>query len=586
MINVALILADLLQNEKLELQDCYTPASNIKLISINGQRSFRISLSPTNKTECSQLPRGVNVTVYATGLVYGNGSFVPVSQIVFDFSYETTVGIQIQCTQCLDDTYFASDQVIVTIESQIHFARVVMGAVQAERGLQLDCFKNVFSVLDLDNLALFTEPSGNCPQLNSLLVPGSMLEVESMDFFIVYDNRDIDRFEKLKVGSELSLSNQPPLSSGQTIFNINIPKMNVKGISTWILYFEFHIYFKSAVPVIANIQSAFISYSLFAGAFQEVKLTIQKNAFYLDFYLNTAQVSFPPFSGPLSDYYNSQINTKQPNKCVLELVGFSASIPPELQLKDNFITKITNQVPRIAQMAFDLDTNYFQFKNERRTFSCEQLRDPIKCLNNLEKLLQMKDPNFLALFQVQFYRDEQLLSAVSTLIFDMKDSCFLKADGFVQQNGINVIFEQHADSKYCKLVEGQQVDFELNITGAQKTSIVNSQLKFSYNVSLQLTSEQVAEILDIVAKQSINKLIVTAVIKENGNIIDQITLDNVYKSDLTQFELNAKLCIVAISVASVLICVLISAIPLIQQRCKLMFKRQVKTIAYVNEDEL
>ncbi|CAL6088227.1 Conserved_hypothetical protein [Hexamita inflata] len=585
MINIALVLADLLQNEKLELYDCYTPASNVKLISINGQRSFRISLTPTNKTECSQLPRGVNVTVYATGLVYGNGSFVPVSQIVFDFSYETTVGIQIQCTQCLDDTYFASDQVIVTIESQIHFTRVVMGAVQAERGLQLDCFKNVFSVLDLDNLALFTEPSGNCPQLNSPLVPGSMLEVESMDFFIVYDNRDIDRFEKLKVGSELSLSNQPPLSSGQTIFNINIPKMNVKGISTWILYFEFHINFKSAVPVIANIQSAFISYSLFAGAFQEVKLTIQKNAFYLDFYLNTAQVSFPPFSGPLSDYYNSQINAMQPNKCVLELVGFSASIPPELQLKDNFITKQTQQVPRIAQMAFDLDTNYYQFKNERRTFTCEQLRNPTQCLNNLEKLLQMKDPNFLALFQVQFYRDEQLLSAVSTLIFDMKDSCFLRADGFVQQNGIYVIFERHMDSKYCKLVEGQQVDFQLNITSALKTSIVNSQLKFSYNVSLQLTSEQVAEILDMVAKQS-NKLTITAVIKENGTIIDQITLDNVYKSDLTQFELNAKLCIVTIAVASVLICVLISVIPLIQQRFKLMFKRQIITIAYANEDEL
>ncbi|CAL6053976.1 Hypothetical_protein [Hexamita inflata] len=274
----------------------------------------------------------------------------------------------------------------------------------------------------------------------------------------------------------------------------------------------------------------------------------------------------------------------QPNKCVLELVGFSASIPQELQLKDNFITKQTQQVPRIAQMAFDLDANYFQFKNERRTFTCEQLRNPTQCLNNLEKLLEMKDTNFLALFQVQFYRDEQLLSA-STLIFDMKDSCFLRADGFVQQNGINVIFERHMDSKYCKLVEGQQVDFQLNITSALKTSIVNSQLKFSYNVSLQLTSEQVAEVLDMVAKQS-NKLTITAVIKENRTIIDQITLDNVYKSDLTQFELNTKLCIVAITVASVLICVLISAIPLIQQRFKLMFKRQIKTIAYANEDEL
>ncbi|CAL6041439.1 Hypothetical_protein [Hexamita inflata] len=169
----------------------------------------------------------------------------------------------------------------------------------------------------------------------------------------------------------------------------------------------------------------------------------------------------------------------QPNKCVLELVGFSASIPQELQLKDNFITKQTQQVPRIAQMAFDLDANYFQFKNERRTFTCEQLRNPTQCLNNLEKLLEMKDPNFLALFQVQFYRDEQLLSAVSTLIFDMKDSCFLRADGFVQQNGIYVIFERHMDSKYCKLVEGQQVEFQLNITSALKTSIVNSQLKFS-----------------------------------------------------------------------------------------------------------
>ncbi|CAL6053975.1 Hypothetical_protein [Hexamita inflata] len=124
------------------------------------------------------------------------------------------------------------------------------GRSAGREGLQLNCFKNVFSVIQIQ----ITWPClrSHLGIVHSRILQQFLLEVESMDFFIVYDNRDIDRFEKFKVGSELSLSNQPPLSSDQTIFNINIPKMNVKGISTWILYFEFHIYFKSAVPVIVR----------------------------------------------------------------------------------------------------------------------------------------------------------------------------------------------------------------------------------------------------------------------------------------------------------------------------------------------
>ncbi|CAL6110752.1 Hypothetical_protein [Hexamita inflata] len=37
--------------------------------------------------------------------------------------------------------YLGSDQVIVTFESAIHFTRIVMGAVQTEKGLQVNCFK-------------------------------------------------------------------------------------------------------------------------------------------------------------------------------------------------------------------------------------------------------------------------------------------------------------------------------------------------------------------------------------------------------------------------------------------------------------
>ncbi|CAL6051274.1 Conserved_hypothetical protein [Hexamita inflata] len=144
-----LSLLNLAIGAKTELSDCYNASSYIRLVTIRSKRYYRLYLTPTGKSECYQIPRGINVTVFANALVDAGGNFVPTSFIVVNFSYATTIGINIQCLKCTDDKYLASDQVIVTMESAIHFTRVVMGSVLTEKGLQVNCFQSSRTTIDI-----------------------------------------------------------------------------------------------------------------------------------------------------------------------------------------------------------------------------------------------------------------------------------------------------------------------------------------------------------------------------------------------------------------------------------------------------
>ncbi|CAL6066445.1 Conserved_hypothetical protein [Hexamita inflata] len=149
---------------KLEITDCYDSSSYVRLISLKGKRSFKFYLVPTGKEECNQLPRGLNITVFANKLVDSKNKYIPNSEVIFNFSYYSTIGISITCAKCTNDKYLASDSVIITMESAVHYTRVVLGSVQTQKGYQTNCFTSTKMVIDFNYISIKVSNSQSCPQ--------------------------------------------------------------------------------------------------------------------------------------------------------------------------------------------------------------------------------------------------------------------------------------------------------------------------------------------------------------------------------------------------------------------------------------
>ncbi|CAL6011240.1 Conserved_hypothetical protein [Hexamita inflata] len=592
------VINDLLQNAKLELSDCYSPSTNIKILTLNGQRSFRIFLDPTKKKECSQLPRGVNVTIYATALIDGSNNFIPNSMIVYDFSYATTVGITVPCTQCSSDTYFSSDQVIITIESAIHYTRVVMGAVQTERGLQGNCFKQVSAIMDTNLIVLQTQQSGNCPQLISSGDPLLLKNVIGVDLYIIYENGDIDRYEKLTVGTQATTLPSPPSSTLETNYSIAITNIGAKAQLTSVQFIQLQLSFdNAAIPMIASVQTSTVVYSSFAGGFIDIQLQGQTTSAYIDIQVNDTIITVPGFTGKLSDYYNYQIfNVMMPDKYLVQIKGFSTTIPSQYVINQPFVQQSIAQPAREAIMTFTVDVELFGFQSGRYQLTCDMVTEKESCKENFARLLSTQDPNYQVNFQVLFYKNNALIAGTSSKISRITDSCVSSATGLIQTQSFDVEIFQNVNSKNCGLKVNQIVTAILNLTEYNVSTrqtiehiMTFTGVKFDYKLVLPITNEQKQTLLNIMNKENEQyKIFELISFTVNGKIVEQVGIDAMFKNDLSEFDKNVQQCIIAVGVVSVVICAIMILIPIIVGKVKPIIeqKKKIKQRIVVASDDL
>ncbi|CAL5991062.1 Conserved_hypothetical protein [Hexamita inflata] len=583
MIVAQLVLLDILITDKAEIVDCYTAATNIRFVSLNGQRSFRIYLVPTQKLDCSQFPRGMNITVFATQLVDGSNNFIPNSVIIYDFNYASTVGISIPCTKCTDDTYFSSDQVIVTMESAIHFTRIVMGAVQTERGLQVNCFSNAAAILDFSAIVITTTPSGSCPQLVSA-DPTKLKNLISADFFIVYETGEIERFEKLVIGTSLLSATTPPEANAPNTYTISIADIGRKPIDIGFQYIQLQLNFAdTGVPIMAVIQASTFQFASFPGAFVSVDVQVQKGTLYFDMVVNNNPVATPFGPIPLSMYYNYLIfNATQCDGFVPQVYAHSSTIPTDLRLAQPFVNKSQAVVERAAPMTLTSPVAVYGFVSMKIQVTCDMVQET-DCISNVDRFINMKDPNYNMNIYIKFYKGSQMVYAVSQKVGKVYDSCFNNASAFLSSDSITIEINQNTGAQNCFLKLNQKVAVMLNFTEytralhyANNTFFNYNQLDFNYTMKIPITAEQHTFLVEYLDRETTShQLFQFLYFKVGGKTVDQVSFSPFYRNDLTAFKRNAQNAIIYIGVVSVGICALMMMIPYVSGKIKhVIYKRK------------
>ncbi|CAL6031495.1 Conserved_hypothetical protein [Hexamita inflata] len=583
MILQIIALADLSISNKIEIVDCFTPATNIRFVALNGVRSFRIYLNPTGKADCRQLPRGINVTVFATALVDGSNNFIPNSVIVYDYNYDTSVGLSIPCVQCTDNTYFSSDQVIITFESAIHYTRTVMGAVQTERGLQGNCFSNIVGSVDANQIAISSNPSGNCPQLVSG-VPTELLAITAADLYVIYENGDIDRYEKLNVATQFSTVPSPASASAATKYLISMTGIGSKPLLQSVQFLQLQLYYvDSGVPIVAAMQTTQMQYASFAGAFIDIQMQVQSDSAYVDMIANTVTPSpvGPPFKN-LAEFYNYQIfYLMQPDSVITQLVGFSNSIPSNYLLHSPFQTKSIAQPQREPLVTLTVPLTKYGFVTIRFQVPCIMALEK-DCKAQLARILATQDSNFQLMFVAKFYKNNVMLKAGGFKITKIYDSCFVASNGFIGTEEFTLTIEKNEKSKNCQLIEGQKVDVNYNFTEfyfdthTRRERILNfNQVEFKYNLSLPLSAEIIKDINTYVGTPG---LVVFMAFSVNGKIVEQVNVANLYKNDLSKYTKNAQNMIIILGSIAIGIAFITFLIPVLGRKLKPKFaqRKQLK----------
>ncbi|CAL5973147.1 Conserved_hypothetical protein [Hexamita inflata] len=597
MLLLYLSISDKQISDKTEIVDCYTASTNIRFLTLNGQRSFRIYLDPTQRKECQQFPRGINITVFATQLINGGGDFIPNSVVIYDFNYSNTVGISIPCTQCSDDTYFSSDQVIITLESAIHYTRVVMGAVQTERGQQVNCFVNATIVIDFSSIVVSAIPSGSCPQIVSAN-PTKLKNIVSADVYIVFENDKIDRYEKLTFGSQIMSTISPLDANAINVYNISIPNVGVKFVEQGFQYIQLQLHFLDTdVPVMAAIQATKFQFASFPGAFLNIDMQAQGDTFYFDMIVNNITEASPGVK--LCDYYNYQLlNVIKPDAIVAQVYGYSSIIPSSQQLESPFKLQQFSNLTRQQSMTFTIKILSFRFASGKIQITCDMVLEQ-DCNLNLERIMTMNDPNYNINLNINFYKAGLIVKSVSQAINKIYDSCFSSASAFLSSDSLTIKIQQNHQSKNCKLIEGQKIDVLLNFTECIKslsfanyTFFTYNQLDFKYTMIYQISNEQQKQLLNYISRETAEHQLFQFIYFKLGNLtIDQVSFAPIYNNDLTTFKQNAKQLIIYLSVVSILICAMILMIPIvirkispkIQERQRL--KQKIK-VATTDSDDL
>ncbi|CAL6052894.1 Conserved_hypothetical protein [Hexamita inflata] len=553
---------------KLEITDCYDSSSYVRLISLKGKRSFKFYLVPTGKVECNQLPRGLNITVFANKLVDSKNKYIPNSEVIFNFSYYSTIGISITCAKCTNDKYLASDSIIITMESAVHYTRVVLGSVQTQKGYQTNCFTSTKMVIDFNYISIKVSNSQSCPQLISKTNSSNLKDLISADVYIIYQNGNIDRYEKLQIGSDFKSAKMPPTWSSANTFNITIPNIGYNAMNNAIYYVQFQLHFANTGPKLsATIQANRYTVVQFQYAYESMNAKVQQGVAFIDLKLNMTLT----IAGSLNyQSYNNQINTLQIDRVEMEFFGQSEKIPPEQALDDDVFVTSSAALPYVEPpMSFKTNLSAFQFQNATIPIKCHDQQ----CAADLQRYLHTNDSNFQLSMLLKFYKSDVLLKSMNLVINQPTDSCFDSARGVLDGNKLNILAERNAKLTNCSLVQGQKVDLAVNLTQLDKVTnqtsaqqLVLQNVDFRYNMSLQLSQEQVSNVQTYLAGAQNSILTQLISFSANGNAQDYVYLDEFYEQNTYKFKEFAYMIIISVSAITISVCTILLFIPVIHMK--------------------
>ncbi|CAL6052922.1 Conserved_hypothetical protein [Hexamita inflata] len=569
------VLLDFSFAKKLEITDCYDSSSYVRLISLKGKRSFKFYLVPTGKEECNQLPRGLNITVFANKLVDSKNKYISNSEVIYNFSYQTTVGISINCKKCSNDNYLASDSVIITMESAIHFTRVVLGSVQTQKGYQTNCFSPSQMVIDFNYISVKLINTQSCPQLISKTSSMNLLSLDSADIYIVYQNKSIERFEKLQFSTDFKSSRTPMSWIYANTLNFTVQNIGRTALTETISFVQFQLHFASLGPKVSTtVQANRFSVVQFQYAYESMNAKVQQGAAFIDLQLNMTK----KVTGTLNyQGYNNYITEIQPDRVEMEFFGQSEKIPPEQALDDDVFVTSSAALPYVEPpMSFKTNLSAFQFQNTTIPIRCHDKQ----CAVDLQRYIHTNDSNFQLSMLLKFYKSDVLLKSMNLVINQPTDSCFDSARGVLDGNKLNILAERNAKSTNCSLVQGQKVDLVVNLTQVDKITnqtstqqLVLQNVDFRYNMSVQLSQEQVSNVQTYLAGAQNSNLTQLISFSANGNSQDYVYLDEFYEQNMYKFQDTARILVIVAAALSASICTVLLFIPQISRKLQPLVQR-------------
>ncbi|CAL6017552.1 Conserved_hypothetical protein [Hexamita inflata] len=545
MLLINLALLDLPINQKQELYDCYNASSYIRLVTIRSKRFYRLYITPTGKPDCSQLPRGVNVTVFANKLIDVNNNFIPTSYVIYNFSYTTTIGINVQCLKCTSDTYLSSDQVIVTIESATQYTKIVMGSVLTEKGLQLNCFQSSRTTIDIDYIQLQVSNSNNCPQLISTSNSNNMKNLISADIFIIYLNGDIDRYEKLEIGTQFKTFRSPPSWGATNTFNATISNIGLKPLKCPIYFILFQLYFQSmGATIMTSIQVNNYTVIQLLKAYSNISLKVQGSSAYVDLTVNSSIVS----GSMVYQNYNNQLSALQYDAVQIQFFGYSSRIPSTCVLDGTQVTSSVASYYQEPSMSFTFNEIFHSFQSTRIRINCQNVIES-DCEQNLQRFLRTNDSTFQFNMILRYFKNDELVKVMNQNVNQISESCFNGANVVVYKSKVQIQIGANQNSK-CNM-SGK---INISLSAQNESSIITlSYVEFSYDYSVPLTIDQAKLMQEYIKEQTKGYMLQFYI---NGTVIDFVQVDKMYISQQDLYRNQARKVIYIVGVSSIVICVI------------------------------
>ncbi|CAL6066461.1 Hypothetical_protein [Hexamita inflata] len=430
-------------------------------------------------------------------------------------------------------------------------------------------------IIDFNIIQIKISESQSCPQLISSLNSNNLKDLVSADIYIIYQNGEIDRYEKMQLDKDFRSAKMPPLRNVINTFNAMIPNIGYKALNNAISYVQFQIYFASTGPQLsAIIQANRYSVVQFQYAYQSMDAKVQQGVAFIDLKLNMTSIG-PGIFNYLS--YNNQIIAMQVDRVEMEFFGQSEKIPQAQALDDDVFVTSSAALPYVEPpMSFKTSLSAFQFQNETIPIKCHDQQ----CATDLQRYLHTNDSNFQLSMLLKFYKSDVLLKSMNLVINQPTDSCFDSARGVLDGSKLNILAERNAKSTNCSLVLGQKVDLAVNLTRVDKVTnqtstqqLVLQNVDFRFNMSVQLSQEQVSNVQTYLAAVQNSNLAQLVTFSANGNTQDYVYLDEFYEQNMYKFKETARILVTVAAAISTSICTVLVFIPQISRKLQPLVQR-------------
>ncbi|CAL6051288.1 Hypothetical_protein [Hexamita inflata] len=409
-----------------------------------------------------------------------------------------------------------------------------------------------------------------------------MKNLISADVFIVYLNGEIDRYEKLIIGTDFQTFRKPPSWGSTNTFNATVPNIGLKPLSSSIQFIQFQLYFESTgATIMTSIQVNNYTVIQFQKAYSSIQFKVQGASAYLDLVANTTVL---PSGLQVYQDYNNQITALQADSVQIQFFGYSSRIPTAYVLDGTQVTSSVENYYQEPSMSFTMTTSSFQFSTGRTRMQCKNLLES-DCEANLKRYLATNDSTYQFNMIIRFFKNGQMIKVMNQNVGAATESCFNEAVIKVEKQTMNIELGQATSA--CSL-SGQQVNLVLNMSQTNLDTLVttyqqiNSSGDFAYSYTIHLSTEQFTNMESYVLSDN-SKLSQMLMVYVGDVLMDYVSIDELYISQEEQFKLEAKKSIVAVGIVSIILCVcqilapfIIQKLsPIIQQRKQLKMKAQV-----------